>query len=54
MYTPLHMMLQLGVRPAKMFFEPIDVNREDNRTRQLHRFEPVDDLTIDYTKLVKA
>ena len=42
------------VRPAKMFFEPIDVNREDNRTRQLHRFEPVDDLTIDYTKLVKA
>lgn len=38
-------------RPAKMFFEAIDVNRKDNRTGQLHRFEPVDDLTIDYTKI---
>lgn len=41
-------------RPAKMFFETIDVNRKDNITGQLHRFEPVDDLTIDYTKINKG
>ena len=40
----------IWVRPAKMFFEEIDVNREDNITKQNHRFELVDDLTIDYTK----
>ena len=33
-----------------MFFEEIDENRVDNITKQKHRFELVDDLTIDYTK----
>lgn len=37
-------------RNAKMFFEEIDINREDNITKQSHRFELVNDLTIDYTK----
>ena len=37
-------------RPAKMFFEGIDPNRKDNITKQSHRFEIVNDLTIDYTK----
>ena len=37
-------------RPAKMFFEEIDPNKEDNITNQSHRFELVNDLTIDYTK----
>ncbi len=37
-------------RPAKMFFEEISVDRKDNITKQKHRFEVVDDLTIDYTK----
>ena len=40
----------IWARPAKMFFEEIDVNRKDNITGQSHRFELVDDLTIDYTK----
>ena len=37
-------------RSAKMFFEEIDGNRPDNITGQKHRFEIVDDLTIDHTK----
>ena len=40
----------MWVRPAKMFFEEIDENKEGNVTKQHHRFEVVDDLTIDYTK----
>ena len=40
----------IWARPAKMFFEEIDENRVDNITKQKHRFELVDDLTIDYTK----
>ena len=37
-------------RPAKMFFEEIDATRKDNITKQKHRFELANDLTIDYTK----
>ena len=40
----------IWARPAKMFFEEIDINRKDNITKQSHRFELVNDLTIDYTK----
>ena len=40
----------IWARPAKMFFEEIDVNRKDNITKQSHRFELVNDLSIDYTK----
>ena len=40
----------IWARSAKMFFEEIDVNRPDNITKQSHRFELVNDLTIDYTK----
>lgn len=40
----------MWVRPAKMFFEEIDEHKEGNVTGQHHRFEVVDDLTIDYTK----
>jgi len=38
-------------RPAKMFFEEIDPNKSGNITHQTHRFEVVEDLTIDHTKL---
>ena len=41
----------IWTRPAKMFFEDIDPNRNGNITKQTHRFEIVDDLTIDYTKI---
>ena len=37
----------IWARPAKMFFEEIDVNRKDNITKQSHRFELVNDLSID-------
>lgn len=37
-------------RPAQMFFESVDPNREGNITGQTHRFEVVDNLEIDYTK----
>ncbi len=40
----------LWTRPAKMFFEEIDVNREDNKTGQKHRFELVEELSMDYIK----
>ena len=40
----------IWARPAKMFFEEIDPNRKDNITKQTHRFELVNDLSIDYTK----
>ena len=40
-------------RSAKMFFEEIDINSKDNITKQSHRFELVNDLTIDYTKQKK-
>lgn len=43
----------IWTRSAKMFFEEIDANRKDNVTGQKHRFEVVDELTIDYTKLNK-
>ena len=43
----------IWVRPAKMFFEEIDFKRKDNITKQHHRFEVVEDLTIDYTKIKK-
>lgn len=43
----------IWTRPAKMFFEEIDINRPDNVTKQHHRFELVDSLTIDYTKKEK-
>ena len=37
-------------RPAEMFIEEIDPNDKGNVTKQNHRFEIVDDLTIDRTK----
>ncbi len=40
----------IWTRPAKMFFETIDENRPDNITKQKHRFEIDNSLTIDYTK----
>lgn len=40
----------IWTRPANMFFEKIDPNKPDNITKQLHRFEIVDTLNIDYTK----
>ena len=40
----------LWTRPAKMFFEEIDIHRKDNVTGQKHRFELVEDLTKDYIK----
>jgi len=40
----------IWTRPAKLFFESIDENRPDNITKQIHRFEVVEDLTHDYTK----
>lgn len=40
----------LWTRPAKMFFEEIDINREDNITGQKHRFELVEELSMDYLK----
>ena len=40
----------IWARPMKMFFEEIDINRKDNITKQKHRFEIVDELTLDYTK----
>lgn len=40
----------IWARPAKMFFEEIDVNRKDNITKQTHRFELASDLSVDYTK----
>lgn len=40
----------IWTRPAKMFFEEIDENRPDNITKQKHRFEIDNNLTIDYTK----
>lgn len=43
----------IWTRPAKMFFEEIDPTRPDNTTKQKHRFELVEDLTIDYTKKEK-
>lgn len=43
----------LWVRPATMFLEEIDANRKDNITGQKHRFEVVDELTLDYTKVNK-
>ena len=39
----------IWTRPMKMFFEEIDINRKDNITKQKHRFEIVDELTLDYT-----
>ncbi len=42
---------RMWIRPAKMFFESIDPNRSGNVTKQTHRFEVVDDLTLDHTKL---
>lgn len=44
----------LWTRPARMFFEEIDPNRKDNITKQTHRFEIADDLSIDYTKNKKG
>lgn len=41
---------KIWVRPAKMFFESIEQDRDGNITKQTHRFEIVDDLTIDHTK----
>ena len=40
----------LWTRPAKMFFEEIDVNIKDNITGQKHRFELVEELSQDYIK----
>ena len=40
----------IWTRPMKMFFEEIDINRKDNITKQKHRFEIVDELTLDYTQ----
>ena len=37
-------------RPAEMFIEEIDPNDKGNVTKQNHRFEIVNDLTIDRTK----
>lgn len=38
----------LWSRPAKMFFEEIDKNRDGNITGQIHRFELVENLSFDY------
>lgn len=38
----------LWTRPAKMFFEEIDINRKDNKTGQKYRFELVEELSQDY------
>ena len=53
-YRPLYSRKDsmLWTRPAKMFFEEIDITRKDNITGQKHRFELAEDLTIDYTKKV--
>ena len=40
----------IWARPAKMFFEEVDPNREGNITHQTHRFEVVNELAVDYTK----
>ena len=40
----------IWARPAKLFFEEINPNKEGNITQQSHRFELVSDLSIDYTK----
>lgn len=42
---------KMWIRPAKMFFESIDPNRSGNVTKQTHRFEIVDNLTVDHTKV---
>lgn len=39
----------LWTRPLKMFFEEISQEREDNITKQKHRFEFVKELEKDYT-----
>lgn len=39
------------VRSAEMFFEEIDPNKKGNITHQQHRFEVVNDLVIDYTRM---
>ena len=38
----------IWTRPAKMFFEEIDSNRQDNITGQKHRFELCEELSKDY------
>lgn len=38
----------IWTRPAKMFFEEIDINRKDNITGQKHRFELCEELSKNY------
>lgn len=42
---------KIWVRREKMFLEEIDQTRPDNITGQKYRFELVEDLEKDYTKL---
>lgn len=41
---------KIWTRPAKMFFEEIDINRKDNITGQKHRFELCEELSKNYIK----
>lgn len=40
-YRALYDTEKLWIRPTKMFIEKIDINREDNVTKQKYRFELV-------------
>ena len=40
----------IWVRPEKMFLEEIPIDRPDNITGQIHRFELVDDIEKNYIK----
>ena len=42
---------QIWVRREEMFLEEIDQTRKDNITGQKYRFELVEDLEKDYTKM---
>ena len=42
---------KIWVRKESMFLEEIDSTRKDNITGQKHRFEPVEEIEKDYTKM---
>ena len=41
-YQALYGEFKTFIRPLNMFFEEVDVNREDNITKQKYRFERMD------------
>ena len=41
-YQALYGEFKTFIRPQNMFFEEVDVNREDNITKQKYRFERMD------------